>query len=358
MDNSKKNIAFEKIEGSVKEDINQGFLKVGRVILENKERYSVQTTTGVVSAELLGNLRYSATSKFDLPAVGDWVLLQEYDEHAGIIHKVLPRHTVLKRKAVNKKDDYQIIATNIDYAMIVQALGRDYSLNRLERYLTLCYESGIKPLIIFNKVDLFDENTLNEITLSINSRFEGVPIFFTSTKTEEGIEQLKSMMIDGATYCMLGSSGVGKSSLINNLSGEEKQETGAISESVQRGKHVTTNRELITLPNGSFIVDNPGIREVGIADSKVGLEETFNTIYELGHSCKFKNCSHTNEIGCSVLKALDSGEIEPETYANYLKLSKEQAHFASSVQERRQKEKKFSKMVKGVVNEKRKRKNK
>lgn len=352
--NSTKKIDFEKIANEIKQETKHFSLRMGRVVQEHKDRFIIQSDNDLVAGELLGNLRYSATSRLSLPAVGDWVLFQEFDGGSGIIHHVLPRQTILKRKAVSGKDDYQIIAANIDYALIVQAVGRDISLNRIERYLTICHDSGIEPVVVLNKVDLASEAELSEIKKLIHDRFNDVRTLYTSTHETEGLDSLQAVMESNATYCMLGSSGVGKSSLINALSGSERFETNEISESVQRGKHTTTHREIVQLLNGSFMIDNPGIREVGIADSKKGLEMTFQPVQKLAEECKFKDCSHQAEVGCAVLAAIESGELDPELYENYMKLNREQERFTTSLHERRKKEKQFGKMIKQTMQEKKK----
>ncbi|TNE31621.1 MAG: ribosome small subunit-dependent GTPase A [Bacteroidetes bacterium] len=352
--NSTKKIDYEKIVSEIKKEMSHLSLRMGRVVQEHKDRYIIQAQNDQITGELLGNLRYSASSRLSLPAVGDWVLFQEFDGSSGIIHHVLPRQTILKRKAVGGKDDFQIIAANIDYALIVQAVGRDFSLNRIERYLTICHDSGIVPIVVLNKIDLASEVELSEFKKLIQDRFRGVQTLYTSTHEPGGLDSLKAVMESKATYCMLGSSGVGKSSLINALSGSELFGTREISESVQRGKHTTTHREIVQLPNGSFMIDNPGIREVGITDSKKGLELTFHPIQMLAEDCKFKDCSHQAEVGCAVLAAIESGALDPELYENYMKLNREQERFTTSLHERRKKEKQFGKMIKQTMQEKKK----
>ncbi|WP_282782504.1 ribosome small subunit-dependent GTPase A [Phaeodactylibacter xiamenensis] len=327
---------------------------VGRVTVEHRERYMVSSEEGEFDAELLGNLRYAAASKNDLPAVGDWVAISEYDEGKALIHAVFPRHTVLERQAVGKLGERQIIATNIDYGIIVQSVNRDFSINRLERYLTLCHAAKIQPLIVVTKVDLISKAEQESLLGKIRSRVADVPVFVVSNETQEGINALKDLVVRGKTYCLLGSSGVGKSSLINSLSGVERMKTGAISEGIDRGKHVTTHRELVPLVNGAVLIDNPGMREVGITDRSGGLEQTFEQIYALSGSCKFSDCTHTSEIGCAVLAALDSGDLEEATLENFYKMENEQAHFSSTVLERRARDKKFGKMYREVKKHKKK----
>jgi ribosome biogenesis GTPase len=320
-------------------------LEIGRVIEEHKERYKVRTATGEFDAEIIGNMRFTAKGREDFPAVGDWVAFMAFDENFAIIHKILPRFSTIKRKAVGHFGDVQIIATNIDYALIVQAVDRDFNINRLERYLTICNSSKVKPIIVLSKTDLLDQQQVSDLIENIKIRIQNIPVIAISNENQHGYEVLNSLFEQGKTYCLLGSSGVGKSTLLNNLSGKDIMKTGTISQSNNKGKHITSHRELIILENGSILIDNPGMREVGIVDSDDGLEITFDRIIELSKFCRFKDCSHTNEIGCSVLHALEQGEIDAISYANYLKMQKEKAHFEATAEEKRKKDKEFGKFI-------------
>lgn len=318
----------------------------GRVAAEHKERYIVKTASGEFEAEITGNLRFSAQSREDFPAVGDWVAITVYDADFAVIHQVLPRFSVIKRQAVGHFGDVQIIAANIDFAFLVQAVDRDFNVNRLERYLTICYASGVTPMIVLTKTDLIGETRLAEIIEAVKLRISDVPVVAVSNETHEGIEALKGVIEKGKTYCLLGSSGVGKSTLLNSLSGETLMTTSTVSESTGKGRHTTSHRELIVLENGGILIDNPGMREVGIADSSGGLETTFDKILSFGKNCKYNNCTHTTEAGCSVIEAVQKGEIEKAAYENYLKMEREKAHFETSVAEKRKKEKIFGKILK------------
>ena len=325
--------------------------EIGRVISEHKERYVVRTEQGEVKAEVTGNLRFSAKGREDFPAVGDWVALMVYEPDFAIIHSILPRFSTLKRQAVDRFGEVQVIAANIDYAFLVQSAGRDFNLNRLERYLTLCYSSKVKPIIILTKIDLIDKEKTDEITVSIKARIENIPVIPVSNETREGYDAVLNCIEKGKTYCMLGSSGVGKSSLINNLSGKSAMRTDAVSESTNKGRHITTHREMILLENGGILIDNPGMREVGIADEGTGLEAAFDKIINLAGNCRFSDCTHTSEKGCAVLAAVESGEIDKSHYANYLKIEKEKAFFEMTTAERRKRDKDFGKMVKNYKKE-------
>lgn len=321
--------------------------EVGRIILEHKDRYVIKTPENEYDAELIGNLRFTAESRSDLPAVGDWVAFMEYDEGKGLIHAVYPRSSSIERQAVGKSGQIQIIATNVDYGLLVQAVDRDFNLNRLERYLIICNASGVKPIVVLSKTDLVDKAELKSIIGQISHRIKDVPII-TVSHEPNGYDQIEQIIKKGSTYCLLGSSGVGKSTLLNNLSGELQMKTGEISSSVNKGKHVTTHRELFVLDSGGIMIDNPGMREVGIADTTSGLETTFEGILEYAEECRFKDCTHIHEEGCAILEAVESGEIDNDSYANFRKMLKEKMFFESTTLERKKKDKDLGKMIKDV----------
>ena len=319
---------------------------VGRVISEHKESYIVKTPENEYDAEVIGNLRFSANERSDFPAVGDWVAISEYDEGKVLIHSTFPRNTIIERQAVGTQGKKQIIATNIDIAFIVQAVDRDFNINRIERYLTICNTSRIKPIIVLNKIDLIDDAELTELIVSVQDRVKQVPVVKLSNETLIGIDRLKESIIKGKTYCLLGSSGAGKSTLLNNLSGKQFMKTNTISISTGKGRHITSHRALLVLENGGILIDNPGMREVGIADSAAGLEITFEAIARLSRDCRFKDCTHTTEIDCAVIAAVESGEIDKSSYKNYLKMEREKEYFESTVAEKRKKNKDLGKMIK------------
>lgn len=335
----------EELE-NYRKDRNLDQFQVGRIISEHKERYVVKTADQELDGEIIGNLRYSAHNRSDFPAVGDWVAISVYDDNKVLIHSVFPRKTIIERQSVGKHGEKQIIATNIDYAFIVQAVDRDFNINRIERYLTICNASMVKPIIVLNKIDLINDANLSTLKTAVQERVKHVPVIAISNETQKGIENLKKSIKRGETYCLLGSSGVGKSTLVNKLSGKQMMKTNTISSSTNKGRHVTSHRELLVLENGGILIDNPGMREVGIADSTDGLEITFEKIIELSKNCKFNDCTHTTEIDCSVLAAVESGEIDKSSYENYLKMEREKEHFESTVAEKRKKDRDFGKMLK------------
>jgi len=327
---------------------NLDLFDVGRVILEHKDRYVVKTNTTEFDAELIGNLRFTAESRYDLPAVGDWVAISAYDENKALIHAVYPRHAIIERQAAGKSVQTQIIATNVDFGLIVQSVNRDFNINRLERYLTICNTSNVEPIIILSKIDLIEEQALNKHLDQIKERIKDIDIITISNQSNVGLDKIKAIIEKGKTYCLLGSSGVGKSTLLNKLSGKELMNTAEISERIDRGKHVTSHRELVVLENGGIFIDNPGMREIGITNTSGGLEITFDEIVELSHRCKFNNCTHTSEDGCAIQNAVENGEIDSESYANFQKMEKERAFFESSAEEKKKKDKNFGKMIKSV----------
>lgn len=339
-------LGYKQYQKKLKEESNPLDVEIGRVITEHKERYIVKNEQGEFEAEITGNLRFTAQNREDFPAVGDWVTLTTYDNNFAIIHKVLPRFSVIQRQAVSHTGDVQIIATNIDFAFLVQAVDRDFNLNRLERYITICNSGKVNPVIVLTKTDLIDNQQLEDIILTVKKRIKATPVVAISNLNQNGINELKETIEKEKTYCLLGSSGVGKSTLLNNLTGKEIMKTGAISDNTNKGRHVTSHRELIILENGGLLIDNPGMREVGIINEDQGIENTFDQIIEIARQCKFKDCTHTTEKGCAVIMAVMSGELDEHRYQNYLKMEKENTFLKSTLEERRRKEKSFGKVLK------------
>ncbi len=341
-----KDLGYNKDLENYRKNQNLDSFGVGRVISEHKERYIVKTIEKEYDAEIIGNLRFSALERSDFPAVGDWVAISEYDEDKVMIHSTFPRKAIIERQAVGKQGEKQIIATNIDYAFIVQAVDRDFNINRIERYLTICNTSAVRPIILLNKIDLINKTELKKLISEVQERVKQVPVIAISNETQKGFEKLKECIVKGKTYCLLGSSGVGKSTLINNLSGKQLMATNTISNSTNKGRHVTSHRELLVLENGGILIDNPGMREVGIADTTSGLEITFETIIGYAQNCRFKDCSHIHEKGCAVLTAVANGEIDKDSHSNFRKMEKEKMHFESNAKERKKKDKDLGKLIK------------
>lgn len=345
----------EEISAFVKDRNLPGFT-IGRITQEHRERYIVSTGNKEYDAEITGNLRFTAQSRADFPAVGDWVAMMVYDQDLAIIHNILPRKTVLERQAVGKTGEKQIICANIDVAFIVQSVDNNFSINRLERYLAICYSAGIEPVLVLSKIDLATEDEIMRAEKKLESRERKVKYFPVSNLTREGIDLITSFIKKGMTYCVVGSSGVGKSTLINKLLKKNVLKTSGISRSTNKGKHTTDHRELFVLENGGIIIDNPGMRELGMTDNAGGINTTFKEIADLALGCKFPDCRHINESGCSVIEALNSGLIDKDSLDNYRRMLREQERFRETVAEKRRKDREFGKMVKKILNEKKKNK--
>jgi len=320
----------------------------GRVIAEHKERYTIKTPEAEFDAELVGSLRFGAIDRYDLPAVGDWVAFTEFDEGRALIHHVFPRNSIVERKAAGARGKVQIIATNIDVGLIVQGMDRDFNINRLERYVTICHTSRIRSIVVLSKIDLISPEELNTRIQAVKNRLNAVTVVAVSMHTHEKYAGLTPLIERGQTYCLLGSSGAGKSTLLNHILGNDHMATGEISSSVNKGKHTTSHRELILIENGGILIDNPGMREVGLTDLADGLETTFEDILDYAYSCKFRDCTHSFEKGCAILKAVENGEIHEDSYANFQKMQLEKQHFESSFLERKKKDKDLGKLIKNM----------
>jgi len=326
---------------------------IARIVAVHKERYVVRTPESVFNAEITGNLRFSANSPTDFPAVGDWVMIMTFDESLAIINEVLPRKNILERQSSGKSIEKQLIAANVDCAFIIQAVDRDFNINRIERYLAIAGVSQIEPVVLLSKIDLISDGDLQKMVTDINERHPGLEVICFSNTDERGYSDLNQRLEAGKTHCFLGSSGVGKSTLVNHLLGKELIQTREISTSTGKGKHTTSHRELFLLENGSIVIDTPGMREVGVIES---VEESFDLIHELSANCRYADCSHIHEDGCAILDALERNEIHESSYENYLKMRKEAAHFQASSIEKRQKDKEFGKMIKQVLKHKKRNK--
>lgn len=300
-------------------------LSIGRICAEHKESYKLFSENGELTAVISGKFRNNCKTREDFPTVGDWVLFENIKgENRAIIQSVLPRKSKFSRKVAGKETQEQVLASNIDFAFIVCALNYDFNLRRIERYLSLVWQSGATPVVVLTKKDLCTdvENKILEVE---NIAF-GVEIHAISNLLAEGTEILQNYFNDNKTIVLLGSSGVGKSSLINNLAKENIMKVNYLRNNVEKGRHTTTHKQMIILPNGGLIIDTPGIRELQLWDAQDGINQTFNDIEEIAKLCKFRDCKHKDEPGCAVKNALKNGRLEPERLENYLKMQKEQEY--------------------------------
>ncbi len=326
---------------------------IARVVSVHKDSYTVTKGGAEIFAELSGNLLYRTGSANDLPTTGDWVYADFFDDDThAIIYGVFPRKTVLRRKAAGRTVDYQLIAANIDVAFIIQSLNENFNLRRLERYLVMVNESGIEPIILLSKSDLLPREEINEIKEKVSDIAPHATLMEFSNLTQDNIDAIMGLLQSGSSYCLLGSSGVGKTTLLNRIIGDGKYETQSVSKMQSKGRHTTTSRQLVRLESGAMIIDTPGMRELGSLSVDDGLEETFSEISQLSQKCRFSDCSHRNETGCAVLAAIQAGELSEQRYRNYLKMKKESEFNRMSYVEKRRKDKDFGKLVKTTMKEK------
>lgn len=314
-----------------------------RVILQEKGMYKISNGSAVKNAAVSGKFMFTAATVSDYPAVGDYVIAEWPEDNSNaVIHSVFPRKSCFIRKAAGPENQEQVVAANIDTVLLCMSLNNDYNLRRIERYLAAAYDSGASPVIVLTKADLCDDV---EIKISeIQSVAFGVDVLAVSSINME-FDVLMKYILPGKTIAFLGSSGVGKSTLINRLLGNDRIATGGLRND-DKGRHTTTHRELITLENGAFLIDTPGMRELGMWDNESGIDTVFSDIEELTCQCKFSNCTHTNEPGCAVQKALSEGTLDMTRWQSYLKLKKENEYVANGSQYLEAKRSKFKEIAK------------
>lgn len=341
---------FQKQKGS------ESGVMPARVAEENRELYRVFCEQGEFLAELSGKLRHEAVGRTELPAVGDWVLVTfRQNEQRATIHHILPRKGKFSRKSAGRQTEEQIVAANVDIVFLVSSLNREFNPRRIERYLALAWESGAEPVVVLNKCDLC-ENT-GQLLRETEDATMGVRVILASAVRGDGLEEIRGILQSGrekkganSTAALLGSSGVGKSSLINAILGSPRLETKSVRSSDNRGRHTTTTRQLIVVPGGGVLIDTPGMRELQLWDAAGGIEHVFGDVAELALRCTFRDCKHQSEPGCAVRAAVESGAMDAERLANYDKLQREERFQAAKQDDalRAQRTKELRRMMKGV----------
>ena len=317
---------------------------LGRILSQEKDLYRMITAEGECVAKVSGKFRYQAAHPSDFPAVGDFVMAGGTGKGTqAVIHQVLPRKSVFMRKAAGSDRKEQLVATNIDIVFLCMALNQDFNVRRLERYLSIAWDSGAKPVVVLTKSDICKD--IEEKLLAVQEAAPGVRIIKTTALETTGIEEILPYLSAGTTAAFLGSSGVGKSTLANRLLREERLATGGIRND-DKGRHTTTHRELLFLPDGGMVIDTPGMRELGMWDAKSGIDRTFSDIEELARQCRFRDCTHTVEPGCAVQKALKNGTLSKERMQSYQKLKTENDYMEHAKSYLEVKEKKFKEIAK------------
>lgn len=331
----------------------QGFL-AGRVASEYKHVYRLYTERGELLAAVSGRFRHQVGERREYPAVGDWVAVSaRWEERRATIHGVLPRKSRFSRQAAGVVTGEQVVAANVDTVFLVSALDKDFNPRRIERYLTLAWESGASPVILLNKADRCQQ--VERRVEEVEATAFGVPVHATSSATGQGMEALTPYLTAGRTVALLGSSGVGKSTLVNRLLGREVQRVNEVREDDSRGRHTTSYREMFFLPRGGLIIDTPGMRELQLWDAREGFQEAFADIERLAARCRFSDCRHQHEPGCAVKDALEAGTLDPARFESYEKLQKELAFQKrrEDIREQLAEKEKWKKIIMAMRNKKR-----
>jgi len=330
------------------DDLRKEDQGIARVSAVDRNSYIIRNEIGEIPSELAGKYYFNVESSDQLPCVGDWVTVTYHnDDTLAIIHGVFPRRTFLRRKRAGVEVDYQLIAANIDIAFIVQSCHFDFNIPRMNRYLVMAADGHVEPIVILAKTDLISHDELQQKLVAIRQAGITTRVIALSNITGSGFDEFLQVLIPGRTYCLLGSSGVGKSTLINHLIGRDALDTKAVS-GTGEGTHTTARRQLIVLDKGMMFIDTPGMRELGILGASDGINKGFEDIIELSMACRYADCSHTQESDCAVLTAIAQGDLSEERYSNYMKLRKESEYYEMSYLEKRKKDRAFGRFVKTV----------
>jgi ribosome biogenesis GTPase / thiamine phosphate phosphatase len=342
-----QDLGFDQWFADYSAAFSQEDCRFARISTVDRGSYRLLSESGETPAELAGRISYQIENPSELPCVGDWVTAQYYDNNAAaIIHSVFPRKTFLRRKSPGAKSDFQMIAANIDTAFIVQSCHFDFNPRRLDRYLVMAADGHVEPVVLLTKTDLISQEELDGKIATVNS-ITKAKVIALSNITGAGFDAFQQMLSPGRTYCLLGSSGVGKTTLINRLLGREAFDTKAVSASGE-GVHTTSRRQLIVLEWGALLIDTPGMRELGLIGAGDGLNTGFNEIAALSAQCQYVNCSHEHEPGCAVRAAVEHNALRADRYASYIKLRKESNFYEMSSLDKRKKDKAFGKFLKSV----------
>ncbi len=342
-----RDLGFDQWFETQAAELSQEGCNFARISAVDHGSYLIRDGSGEVPAELSGRLSYLIDSSVDLPCVGDWVVVRYYNDGTeAIIYQVFPRKTFLRRKTAGENVDLQMIAANIDTAFIVQSCHFDFNPHRLERYLVMAADGNVEPVVLLTKTDLVTPDELAQKVATIGSLTKA-KVVALSNITGTGFNEFQQMLSPGRTYCLLGSSGVGKTTLINRLLGREAFETRAVS-GTGEGTHTTSRRQLIVLSQGAMLVDTPGMRELGIVGAGAGIDIGFEELTVLSAHCRYADCTHKNEPGCAVRAAVENGELSEDRYSSYIKLKKESEYLGMSYLDKRNKDKAFGRFIKSA----------